>query len=177
MISGVTTFNLIGGGFVCLILCALSFFLYSASLIADKQKQSWPVTNATIQSSKLKLVTEMKGATTTTPSSVTHVWRVLVTYTYEIGGKQYTGDKITNADPPSKLVSSRKTPYPQWLADVRDQYVPNSQIQIHYDSKHPSNSFIYFTRSSGAQNIALGAGILFLVFAIFLLLVGFRKIV
>ena len=175
-ISGATTFNLIGGGIICLLISALGFFLYNISTKSDQQKLSWLTTSAIIQSSKLKLETEMKGGTSTTSRSVSHVWRVKVSYTYEVEGKQYTGDTITNNNPPGKLVFDSKTPQPDSLVKIRDQYIPGSKIQIHYNPKNTSESFIYFTPSTREKHFALGMIILFLILGGFLLIAGFRKI-
>lgn len=109
---------------------------------ADGQKD-WQSTFGTVVSSQLleAEAAEMEGHS--------RVWWPEVKYEYELGGEQYTGDRIQVSG--QLLTSNRKA-----VQTVVDRYQVGQQVQVHFDPEQPQQAALELGTSQGKLLVILG---------------------
>ncbi len=114
--------------------------------IKSLRSESWPVTDGIAQSSQVKSQSGHKGGTT---------YSAAVTYTYNVGGVAYTGDKVSIGQ-----MSSSSSSYA--LATV-SRYPVGKTISVHYAPGDPAD-VVLEPGIHGGTWICLGVGTAFALF-------------
>ena len=110
----------------------------------------WPVTDGVIRSAWMKPSSSGKGSTTYKPE---------VTYTYQVAGVSYKGDKIAIGQ-----VSSSAG----YAQGVLDRYPVGTNISVHYSPTNPAKAVLE-TGIHGGTWICLGVGTAFAMFGVMFL--------
>jgi hypothetical protein len=67
-----------------------------------------------------------------------------VRYTYTVGGKTYTGDRISNHLVHQILHHVEQPPAP-WMAALHERYAAGKRAAVRYNPRHPEVSFLFFS--------------------------------
>jgi hypothetical protein len=152
---------------VCVALALVFAATLLLSLVADARLRKWPAAAGTILESTIRLRTVSGTGSTIRRAGGQPEYVLEVRYSYEVGGRTYTSDRLSNNPPRQNLRNISEPPAP-WLAALRDQYAPGVQTQVHYNPKHPEASYLLFRASSGLWVLG-GCSLAFFVIAIALL--------
>jgi hypothetical protein len=125
---------------------------------------NWPTVSGKITS--IDVQEKSKAAVSGKASSASHVyWMVVVTFDYVVGGKTYTGDRLSNS-PPMENTDFHDQPSPA-LKMYSDRYPVGQEVQIHFNPSQPEKSYLEI-RTGGAQGfLYFATGSLVLAFIMF----------
>ena len=119
-------------------------------LIKSIRAEHWPVTDGIIQSSEMKSHQGSKGGTT---------YSAEVTYTYQVAGTGYTGNKVSIG----QMSSSS-----EYAQGILNRYPVGKKVSVHYLPGDPSDAVLE-TGIHGGTWICLGVGTVFTLFGIMFL--------
>ncbi len=120
------------------------------TLAKSIRSEHWPVTDGIIQSAEMKSHQGSKGGTT---------YSAEVTYTYQVTGTSYTGDKISIGQMSSSSEYARA---------ILNRYPVGKTVSVHYLPGNPSDAVLE-TGIHGGTWICLGVGTAFTLFGIMFL--------
>ena len=132
----------------CWVFIALGLAVVGAgvwTLIKSLRTESWPVTDGVIQSTREKSHSDSDGSTT---------YSAEVTYTYEVAGVKYDGDKISIG----QMSSSS-----QYAQKILDRYPIGKKVSVHYSPTDPAEAVLE-TGIHGGTWICFGVGTAFALF-------------
>jgi uncharacterized protein (TIGR03435 family) len=119
-------------------------------MIKSLRTEHWPVTDGVIQSAEMKSHSGSKGGTT---------YSAEVTYTYQVAGTGYTGDKVSIG----QMSSSS-----EYARGILNRYPIGKKVSVHYQPGDPSEAVLE-TGIHGGTWICLGVGTAFTLFGIMFL--------
>jgi hypothetical protein len=114
------------------------------------RSEHWPVTDGIVQSAEMKSHSGSKGGTT---------YSTDVTYTYQVAGMSYTGDKVSIG----QMSSSS-----EYARGILNRYPVGKKVSVHYAPGGPSDAVLE-TGIHGGTWICLGVGTAFTLFGIMFL--------
>ena len=123
------------------------------TLAKSLRSEHWPVTDGTIQSAEMKSHSGSKGGTT---------YSAEVTYTYQVAGTSYTGDKVSIGQ------MSSSSAYAQ---GILNRYPVGKKVSVHYSPGDPAEAVLE-TGIHGGTWICFGVGTAFTLFGILFLQVS-----
>jgi uncharacterized protein DUF3592 len=129
-----------------LVAVGIGIWILSKSL----RSEHWPVTDGIIQSTEMKSHEGSKGGTT---------YSADVTYTYQVAGTGYTGDKVSIG----QMSSSS-----EYARGILNRYPVGKKVSVHYSPGDPSDAVLE-TGIHGGTWICLGVGTAFTLFGIMFL--------
>ena len=115
------------------------------TLTKSLRSEQWPVTDGIIQLAEMKSHQGSKGGTT---------YSAEVTYTYQVAGTNYTGDKVSIG----QMSSSS-----EYARGILNRYPVGKKVSVHYSPGDPSNAVLE-TGIHGGMWICLGVGTAFTLF-------------
>jgi preprotein translocase subunit SecG/cbb3-type cytochrome oxidase subunit 3 len=124
-----------------LVAVGIGIWMFSKSLRAEH----WPVTDGIVQSAEMKSQSGNHGSTT---------YSAEVTYTYQVAGASYTGDKVSIGQ------MSSSSGYAQ---GILNRYPVGKKISVHYSPGDPADAVLE-TGIHGGMWICLGVGTAFTLF-------------
>jgi len=120
------------------------------TLAKSIRSEHWPVTDGIVQSAEMKSHSGSKGGTT---------YSAEVTYTYQVAGTGYTGDKVSIG----QMSSSS-----EYAGKILNRYPVGKKVSVHYAPGDPSDAVLE-TGIHGGTWICLGVGTAFTLFGIMFL--------
>ncbi len=120
------------------------------TLAKSIRSENWPVTDGVIQSAEMKSHEESEGGTTHSAE---------VTYTYQVAGTSYTGDKVSIG----QMSSSS-----EYAQGILNRYPAGKRVSVHYLPGDPSDAVLE-TGIHGGTWISLGVGTAFTLFGMLFL--------
>jgi len=120
------------------------------TLVKSIRSEHWPVTDGIIQSAEMKSHEGSKGGVT---------YSADVTYTYQVAGESYTGDKVSIG----QMSSSS-----EYARGILDRYPVGKKVSVHYPPGDPADAVLE-TGIHGGTWICLGVGTMFTLFGIMFL--------
>jgi hypothetical protein len=120
------------------------------TLAKSIRSEHWPVTDGIIQSAEMKSHQGSKGGTT---------YSAEVTYTYQVAGAGYTGDKVSIGQMSSSSDYAR---------GILNRYPVGKKVSVHYLPGDPSDAVLE-TGIHGGTWICFGVGTAFTLFGILFL--------
>lgn len=119
-------------------------------IIKSYRSEHWPVVAGVVQSAEMKSHSGTKGGTT---------YSAAVTYTYQVGGVSYAGDKVSIGEMSSSS---------EYARGILSQYPAGKKVSVHYAPGDPSEAVLE-TGIHGGTWICLGVGTAFTLFGIMFL--------
>jgi hypothetical protein len=169
--------KLSGPGFIVglmFLLLATGFcYAFYSTWRNDRLLRSWPTVRATVLSCEIVKTTREPVGSARTASTRRAIWEVQITYRYEVQGKEYTGNRLSN-NPPGAVFWKPETQLPERLVEIRDRYVAGTITDIHYKPSRHGQSYLFF-RPTGSLWVLLVVGLGFLVLGGFLFVIGLQK--
>ena len=114
------------------------------------RSEHWPVTDGIIQSAEMKSHQGNKGGMT---------YSAEVTYTYQVAGTGYTGDKVSIGQMSSST---------EYARGILNRYPVGKKVSVHYLPGDPADAVLE-TGIHGGTWICLGVGTMFTLFGIMFL--------
>ena len=114
------------------------------------RSEHWPVTDGIIQSAEIKSHSGNHGGTT---------YSAEVTYSYQVAGTSYTGDKVSIGQMSSSSA---------YAGAILNRYPVGKKISVHYSPGDPADAVLE-TGIHGGMWICLGVGTAFTLFGIMFL--------
>ncbi len=124
-----------------LVAVGIGIWMFSKSLRAEH----WPVTDGIVQSAEMKSHSGNHGGTT---------YAAEVTYSYQVAGTSYTGDKVSVG----QMSSSS-----EYARGILNRYPIGKKVSVHYPPGDPSDAVLE-TGIHGGTWICLGVGTVFTLF-------------
>jgi uncharacterized protein (TIGR03435 family) len=131
---------------VGLVVAGIGVWIFAKSLRAEH----WPVTDGIVQSAEMKSHSGNHGGTT---------YSAEVTYSYQMAGTSYTGDKVSIG----QMSSSS-----EYAREILNRYPVGKNVSVHYLPGDPSDAVLE-TGIHGGTWICLGVGTAFTLFGIMFL--------
>jgi len=119
-------------------------------LTKSLRSEHWPVTDGIIQSAAVKSHSGSKGGTT---------YSAEVTYSYQVAGASYTGDKVA---------IGQMSASSEYAWGIVNRYPVGKKVSVHYSPGDPSDAVLE-TGIHGGMWICLGVGMAFTLFGIMFL--------
>jgi uncharacterized protein (TIGR03435 family) len=119
-------------------------------LTKSLRAEGWPVTDGIVQSAEMKSHSGNHGGTT---------YSAEVTYSYQVAGASYTGDKVSIG----QMSSSS-----EYARGILNRYPVGKKVSVHYPPGDPSDAVLE-TGIHGGTWICLGVGTAFTLFGIMFL--------
>jgi len=119
-------------------------------LAKSLRSEHWPSTSGIVRSAEMKSHSGNHGSRT---------WSAEVTYTYQVAGTDYTGDKVSIGAMSSSSESAR---------GILNRYPAGKNVSVHYSPGDPSEAVLE-TGIHGGTWICLGVGTAFTLFCILFL--------
>ena len=145
-------FGLLCGGGLALVFGGIGAFLIYQSIQQRKKagaSQSWPSTAGQITHASISHSTSTDSEGDTTDSYSPHL-----SYTYQVLGSQYTGDKISIGFQQS--FSNRNK-----AAEILAHYPEAAQVAVFYNPQNPAEAVL--ERRASGSTVALVIGIIFAI--------------
>ena len=120
------------------------------TLIKSIRTNDWPVTDGVIQSARQKSHPDKDGSTT---------YSAEITYTYEVAGVKYDGDKIAIG----QMSSSS-----EYVQGVLGRYPVGGKVSVHYSATNPTDAVLE-TGIHGGTWICFVVGTVFTLFGVMFL--------
>jgi hypothetical protein len=120
------------------------------TLAKSIRSEHWPVTDGIVQSAEMKSHEGSKGRTT---------YSAEVTYTFQVAGTSYTGDKVSIGQMSSSA---------EYAQGILNHYPTGKKVSVHYSPGDPSDAVLE-TGIHGGTWICLGVGTAFTLFGIMFL--------
>jgi hypothetical protein len=139
------------------------FCSYLAYRAWDKERRLaiWPSVPAVIVSSSIEQTISGSEGGAFRSRSMRPALRFAVSYRYQVAGRLYRGDRVSNHPPEQILRQSFDPPGPE-MAALRERYAAGSEVVVYYDPDHPDRSFLYY-RGSWAAAFMAGVALVFWV--------------
>ena len=118
----------------CFILVGvLTGALFCYRIVQATTSTGWPSVTGELESSELKEVVYRGREVGGRPDEAS-AWVVNFNYSYQIADKKYHGSRVTYSDGVNKTVRA--------LRKLQNRYQGQSQIQVYYNPKNPSQSVL-----------------------------------
>jgi hypothetical protein len=119
-------------------------------MLKSLRTERWPVTDGVVQSAEMKSHSGSKGGTT---------YSAEITYTYQVTGSRYTGDKVSIG----QMSSSS-----EYAQGILNRYPVGKKVLVHYSPGDPSEAVLEMGIHGGTW-ICLGVGTIFALFGVMFL--------
>ncbi|MBN1536535.1 MAG: DUF3592 domain-containing protein [Anaerolineales bacterium] len=152
--SGMLIGAICGGGFILIFAGLGVFLIYSA--IKGRQKagesQQWPSTAGQIAEARVT-----RSMHTDSDGDTSYSYAPHVRYTYQVGGQEFTGDKITFGF--TKTHSSESK-----AQQALSRFPLGGQVSVYYNPASPEEAVL--ERTAGGSTVGMVIGIVFLLVSI-----------
>ncbi len=119
-------------------------------LIKSLRTEHWPMTDGIVRSSQIKPHSDNDGGTT---------YSAEVTYTYDVAGVNYDGDKVAIGEMSSSS---------EYARGIVDRYPTGRKVSVHYSPTNPAEAVLE-TGIHGGTWLCLGMGTGFVLFGVMFL--------
>jgi hypothetical protein len=143
-----------GGGIILLFFAIGAFLLYNSFKGRQKagESQRWPNTGGQITEARVT-----RSMHTDSDGDTSYSYEPHVRYTYQVGGREYFGEKITFGFKQTYSSESK-------ALNVLARFPLGGQVNVFYNPANPEDAVL--ERTAGGSNISLVIGIVFILISL-----------
>jgi hypothetical protein len=135
------------GGFGVSVLALLASSLWEVAAM-----KRWPVAKGRVLSSKVEQYKEIASSRTTGGSTRMTLYRAVVVYEYDVGGKRYENDRITQSPGLNYGI-------PELAQKVVQRYVAGAPIDVRFNPRRPGECVLEPRSPSWLAGLVVGLGL------------------
>ncbi len=121
------------GFWVLILVGMIAFNMVALAILKGWDSKSWPSTNGTIVSSRVKTVTTRSTSTSKTPGKKRTRYFPEIHYKYQVDGKEFTGNRFA-------FGFSNRTK--ETSKNIVARYPAGAKVPVHYDPDDPEESVL-----------------------------------
>jgi len=166
--------KLVGGGITLLLISCFVFYLLYNTIRSAARIKNWPAVHGTLVSAEIEKGADPFAGDIEQSRKLRPRWQIKVKYTYEVAGREYTGDRFSN-NPITEVVDQSQDEPPKELKALLERFKRDSPLEVRYHPTDSTRSYLYYRPAGGLWLLSV-VGCAFLGLGILLIIMSIKKV-